>query len=470
MIIHNEEDLNPAFLWQYTADSPILRKNCENSIGTECNDMADYYFLKNKIPGESKASQYGQTVPYWNKSIDVPTIRKDFPILHKRVNGHSLIWLDNGATTQKPLEVINTLNRYYTEYNSNIHRGAHTLAKVATQAYEEAREKVRDYIGAALSEEIIFTRGTTEAINLIAESYGQMNIQEGDEIVLTMMEHHSNIVPWQKLQQEKGAVIKVIPINDRGELLLEEYQKLLTPRTKIVGITHVSNVLGTINPVEAMIRMAHSHGACVVIDGAQSIPHLPIDVKALDADFYVFSGHKMYGPTGIGALYGKKAILDRMPPWQRGGGMINNVSFSHTTYQNLPYKFEAGTGNIADAIALGAAIDYLKNIGMTGIEEHERELTRYAMERLKEIPKLHLIGTSPNKTSVLTFVIDGISPESIGRYLDRQGIAVRAGHHCAQPVLSRYGLDSAVRASLGLYNTREEVDCLANAILKLVKT
>ncbi len=406
---------------------------------------------------------------YWNNCFDVQSIRKDFPILHRKVNGKSLVWLDNGATTQKPNQVIDTLNQYYSYYNSNIHRGAHTLAKSATEAYEGARDKVRDFIGAASSEEIIFTRGTTEAINLIAESYGNLNIHEGDEILLTIMEHHSNIVPWQKLQQEKGAVIKVIPINERGEILLEEYKKLLSSRTRIVGITHVSNVLGTINPIQCMVKLAHSYGACVVIDGAQSIPHLPINVKELDTDFFVFSGHKMYAPTGIGALYGKKALLDRMPPWQRGGGMINHVSFDHTTYNHLPSKFEAGTGNIGDAIALGAAVDYLRGFGMERVEEHERELTGYAMERLAEIPGVHLIGTAPNKISVLSFVIDGISPERIGQFLDSEGIAVRAGHHCAQPVLGEYGLASSVRASLGIYNTREEVDCLANAVLKIAK-
>jgi cysteine desulfurase/selenocysteine lyase len=407
--------------------------------------------------------------PYWNNCFDVHTVRKDFPILHRRVNGKSLIWLDNGATTQKPNQVINSLNQYYSNYNSNIHRGAHTLAKYATKAYEEAREKVKEFIGASLTEEIVFTRGTTEAINLIAESYGNMTLHEGDEILLTMMEHHSNIVPWQKLQQEKGAVIKVIPINDCGEILMEEYQKLLSSRTKIVGITHVSNVLGTVNPVDCMIKLAHSYGACVVIDGAQSIPHLPINVRAMDADFYVFSGHKMYAPTGIGALYGKKALLDQMPPWQRGGGMINQVSFNHTTYSPSPYKFEAGTGNIADAIALGAAIDYLSGIGMERVEEHERELTMYAMERLSQIPGIRMIGTALNKISVLSFVIDGSTPESIGKYLDYEGIAVRAGHHCAQPVLDKFGLASSVRASLGIYNTREEVDSLANALLKIAK-
>ncbi len=407
--------------------------------------------------------------PPWNRSFDVHSIRKDFPILHRRVNGKTLIWLDNGATTQKPLEVIRTLDQYYWEYNSNIHRGAHTLANAATDAYESAREKMRDFIKATFSEEVIFTRGTTEAINLIAESLGPMILQEGDEILLTEMEHHANIVPWQKLQQDKGAIIKVIPINDRGEVLLEEYERLLSPRTRIVGITQVSNVLGTVNPIEIMVRMAHAYGAFTVIDGAQAVPHMPIDVRQLDADFYVLSGHKMYGPTGIGILYGKKAILEQMPPWQRGGGMISNVTFAHTTYNHLPYKFEAGTGNIADAIGLGAAVDYLNRLGMEKVEEHERQLTAYALERLSEIPHVHLIGTAQDKISVLSFIIDGVSPEEVGKYLNKEGIAVRAGHHCAQPVLRRYGLDSSVRASLGIYNTREEVDTLANSVLKVAK-
>lgn len=459
MITHNGSE----YLKQLTEVGSVLHAYSD-SMGTKPDSMADYYFLKEYPAGGPTAVQFA---PPWNRSFDVHSIRKDFPILHRRVKGNPLVWLDNGATTQKPSQVIDTLRQYYTRYNSNIHRGAHTLAGYATKAYEDAREKVRDFIGAAHSEEIIFTRGTTESINLIAETYGKMNIHEGDEILLTMMEHHSNIVPWQKLQQEKGAVIKVIPINDCGEILMEQYEKLLSPRTKIVGITHVSNVLGTINPAEAMIKLAHSHGACVVIDGAQSIPHLTINVKQLDADFYVFSGHKMYAPTGIGVLYGKKALLEQMPPWQRGGGMIDQVSFEETTYQRLPHKFEAGTGNIADAIGLGAAIDYLKQIGMENIEAHERELTKYSMERLREIPRLHLIGTAPNKVSVLSFVIDGIAPETVGKYLDREGIAVRAGHHCAQPVLDRYGLTESVRASLGVYNMKEEADSLANALLKI---
>ncbi len=414
-----------------------------------------------------QASALHAPVTDWQQNSYIQSIRRDFPILQRRMNGRPLIWLDNGATTQKPQEVINALSRYYSQYNSNIHRGAHTLADQATKAYEEAREKVRDFIGAGLPEEIIFTRGATEGINLVADSFGASELHEGDEILLSMMEHHSNIVPWQSLVQERGAVLKVIPISDQGEILLEEYEKLFTPRTKIVAITQVSNVLGTINPVKDMIATAHRHGARVLVDGAQSVPHLPIHVKDMDADFLVFSGHKMYGPTGIGVLYGKKELLERMPPWQRGGGMIKNVTFDHTTFEHLPYKFEAGTGNIADAIGLGAAIDYLKRIGMEAIAEHEQRLTGYAMARLGEIPGVQLIGTAPDKTSVLTFVLKYISPERTGEYLNREGIAVRSGHHCAQPVLNRYGLTSSVRASLGVYNMKEEVDSLANALLKI---
>jgi len=447
---------------------PIMTafKKAEREVNTNNTVNDSLYFLSGykEVPSAQRIDY-----TYWNNTIDVYSIRKDFPILQRRVNGRPLVWLDNGATTQKPITVINALNQYYSQYNSNIHRGAHTLAKLSTNAYESAREKARNFIGAGSTEEIIFVRGTTEAINLVAESYGSMNIQAGDEIILSMMEHHSNIVPWQKLRLEKGAVIKVIPINDRGEVLLDEYEKLLTPQTKLVAITQVSNVLGTVNPVDVMIKMAHRHGACVLVDGAQSAPHVKVDVTELDADFYVFSGHKIYGPNGIGVLYGKKAILEEMPPWQRGGGMITNVNFNETTYNSLPYKFEAGTGNIADAIGLGAAIDYIQSIGMDNIERHEKELTNYAMEKLYQIPGLHIIGTSPSKTSVISFVIDGIYPENIGQYLNQEGIAVRAGHHCAQPALYRFGLTSSVRASLGLYNTKEEIDCLVDSVLKIAK-
>jgi cysteine desulfurase/selenocysteine lyase len=444
----------------------IVMKKTDFSVDSGNNGDSAYYFL----PGYQSAPYTKQmSTPYYKPALDVYSIRKDFPILQRRINGKPLVWLDNAATTQKPICVINALNRYYSEYNSNIHRGAHTLAKLATNAYETAREKVRNFIGAPSTEEIIFVRGTTEAINLVAESFGGMNIQTGDEIVLTMMEHHSNIVPWQKLKQEKGAVIKVIPINDRGEIILDEYEKLLTPRTRIVSIAHVSNVLGTVNPVRKMIEIAHKHGAFTLIDGAQSVPHIGVDVRELDADFYAFSGHKIYGPTGIGVLYGKRVLLEVMSPWQRGGGMIEKVNFKETTYNSLPYKFEAGTGNIADAVGLGTAIDYIQEIGMDNIERHEKELTVYAMEKLYQIPGLHIIGTAPEKTSVISFVIDGMSPENIAQYLNLDGIAVRSGHHCAQPTLHRYGLNSSIRASLGVYNTMEEIDCMVNAVLKIAK-
>lgn len=432
---------------------------------TYTSNESGYYFLNQM---RTAPSSHKQDAVDWQHNGYIHTIRKEFPILHRKVNGKSLVWLDNGATTQKPLAVINALNQYYSQYNSNIHRGAHTLANQATKAYEGAREKVRSYLGAAQTEEIIFTRGTTEAINLVAESYGANELHEGDEILISIMEHHSNIVPWQKLRKENGVVMKQIPINDFGEIILEEYENLFSERTKLVAITHVSNILGTINPVKAIIEIAHRHGACVLVDGAQAVPHLPVNVRELDADFYVLSGHKMYGPTGIGILYGKLALLELMPPWQQGGGMIESVSFQHTTYQNLPYKFEAGTGNIADAIGLGAAIDFLEKIGMHSIEDYEKMLTVYAMKRLREINGLHLIGTALDKTSVISFVIDGISPERVGQYLNQEGFAVRAGHHCAQPLLQRFGITSSVRASLGLYNTREEVDDFANAILKIV--
>lgn len=454
------------FIKQTSVNSEAAVNKTNFPVNSGFSGDSAYYFL----PGfHSNPYTKQNSSPYYKPDLDTYSIRKDFPILQRRINGRPLVWLDNAATTQKPVRVMNALNQYYNEYNSNIHRGAHTLAKLATNAYETAREKVQNFIGASSAEEIIFVRGTTEAINLVAESFGEANIHPGDEIILTMMEHHSNIVPWQKLQQAKGAVIKAAPINDRGEVILDEYEKLLTPRTRIVSITHVSNVLGTINPVRRMIEMAHKHGAAVLIDGAQSVPHTGVDMRELDADFYAFSGHKVYGPTGIGVLYGKRALLEEMPPWQRGGGMIKNVTFKETTYNSLPYKFEAGTGNIADAVGLGAAIDYIQKIGMDNIERHERGLTVYAMEKLYQIPGVHIIGTAPDKTSVIAFVIDGVSPENAAQYLNQDGIAVRSGHHCAQPALRRYGLTSSIRASLGVYNTMEEVDCLANSVLKIAK-
>ncbi|PKM49352.1 MAG: cysteine desulfurase [Firmicutes bacterium HGW-Firmicutes-7] len=414
---------------------------------------SDYYFLQN-----FKNDQ---------RSIAIDSIRKDFPLINKNINGHPLIWLDNGATTQKPRCVIDALTTYYKEYNSNIHRGSHTLADIATKRYEEARRKVQQFLGASLPEEIIFVRGATEAINLVAETYGMKNVSYGDEILLTTMEHHSNIVPWQKLSEDTGAVIKVIPINEQGEILLEEYDKMLTTRTRIVAITHVSNILGTVNPIDQMIHMAHSKGAIVLIDGAQAACHLSVDVQKINADFYVFSGHKAFGPTGIGVLYGKKPILEKMPPWQRGGGMIKNVNFNKTEFNKLPEKFEAGTPNIADAIALGEAIDYMNKIGLDKIESYERALTQYAMESLSLVPRLRLIGTASNKTSILSFIIEPYPPDKVANHLNKYGIATRAGHHCAQPTLERYGLKSSNRASLAIYNTKKEIDLLVKTLCSI---
>lgn len=399
--------------------------------------------------------------------ININSIRKDFPILSRKIDDNPLIWFDNGATTQKPNCVIEALAQYYREYNSNIHRGSHTLADIATKRYEEARKKVQHFLCALLPEEIIFVRGATEAINLVAETYGRANITQGDEILLTTMEHHSNIVPWQKLCEENGAVLKVAPINENGEILIEEFEKLLTSRTRIVAITHVSNVLGTVNPIRQMIHMSHSKDAVVLIDGAQAACHLSVNVQEIDADFYVFSGHKAFGPTGIGVLYGKKSLLDKMPPWQRGGGMIKNVSFHKTEYNNLPEKFEAGTANIADAIALGEAIEYLNRIGLDKIENYERKLTIYAMEALSYIQGLRLLGTSSDKTSILSFIVEGHSPDKVSDYLNNYGIATRSGHHCAQPTLERYGFKSVNRASLAIYNTKEEIDFLVDILNKL---
>lgn len=399
--------------------------------------------------------------------FDVNAIRKDFPILHQKINGKPLIWLDNAATTQKPQSVIDALALYYQRDNSNIHRAAHTLAARATDAYEGAREKIQRFLGASSAEEIIFVRGTTEAINLVAQTYGRKNIRAGDEIVLTTLEHHANIVPWQMLAQETGAVLKVVPISDRGEVILEEYTRLLGPRTRIVSISHVSNALGTIVPVREMTEIAHRHNAIVLVDGAQAVSHQPVNVQEIGCDFYTFSGHKLFAPTGIGALYGKREILENIPPWQGGGSMIRHVTFEKTTYSEPPAKFEAGTPNIADAVGLGAAIDYITRLGMTNIERYEHNLTNYAMQRLTEIPGLHLIGTAPNKVSVLSFILDDVPTEEVGKYLAQEGIAVRAGHHCAQPTMQRYGVTGTVRPSLAFYNTCKEIDTLIEVLQKI---
>lgn len=421
-----------------------------------------FYFLTQPVPRELSF----KPPPLSSRSFQVEAVRNDFPILQQRVHGRPLIWLDNAATTQKPRRVIETLTRFYEQDNSNIHRGAHTLAARATDLYEKARDKVRRFLGASEPEEIIFVRGATEAINLVASSYGRRFLEKGDEIVLTTLEHHANIVPWQQVVQEKGAVLRVVPVNDRGEVLLEEYEKLLSPRTRLVALAHVSNALGTILPVHTMTQLAHRHGARVLVDGAQAVSHMPVDVRALDCDFYAFSGHKLFGPTGIGVLYGKRELLEDMPPWQGGGNMIDQVTFEHTTYQRAPARFEAGTGILAGAIGLGAAIDYLEELGLDNISRYEHELLAHATEGLRRIPGLRLIGTAAHKASVLSFVLDGVRTEDVGRCLDHEGIAVRAGHHCAQPALRRFGLTSTVRPSLAFYNTHAEIDALVAAVRK----
>jgi cysteine desulfurase / selenocysteine lyase len=402
-------------------------------------------------------------------AFDVAKIREDFPVLKQKVNGRPLVYLDNAATSQKPQAVIDALVRYYTTENSNVHRGVHTLSMQATDDYEGARAKIRKFINAADDREIIYVRSTTEGINLVAHSYGQPNIKEGDEVIITAMEHHSNIVPWQVLCQEKGARLRVIPINDAGELLIDEYEKLLGPRTKLVSITHVSNVLGTINPIQQMVAMAHARGVPVLVDGAQAAPHMPVDVQELGCDFYVFSGHKLYAPTGIGILYGKAELLEAMSPYQLGSDMIKLVTFEKTLYNTLPYKFEAGTPNIADAIGLGAAIDYVSNIGMERIAAYEDQLLKYGTKCLSEISGLRLIGTTQEKAGVLSFVMDNAHPHDIGTILDSEGIAIRTGHHCAQPVMERFGIPAAARASLAFYNTREEIDALVKGIDRVIE-
>jgi cysteine desulfurase/selenocysteine lyase len=399
--------------------------------------------------------------------FDVQAIRRDFPILQERVHGKPLIWLDNAATTQKPQSVIDRLSNFYAHENSNIHRAAHELAARATDAYEAAREKVRRFINASTVKEIIFVRGTTEAINLVAQSWGRQSIQKDDEIVITWLEHHANIVPWQMLCAEKGARLRVAPVDNSGQVVLDEYQKLLGPRTRLVAFAQVSNALGTLTPAQEMIEMAHRYGAKVLLDGAQAVSHMRTDVQLCDCDFYVFSGHKMFGPTGIGAVYGKLDILENTQPWHGGGNMIQDVTFEKTTYQPPPGRFEAGTGNIADAVGLGAAIDYIERIGMHNIARYEHDLLVYATEALQRIPGLRLIGTAREKAGVLSFVLDGFRTEDVGAALNRQGIAVRAGHHCAQPILRRFGVESTVRPSLALYNTCEEIDAFVAAIWNL---
>ncbi len=396
--------------------------------------------------------------------FDVERARRDFPILSETVHGHQLVWLDNAATTQKPQVVIDRLARYYSHENSNVHRAAHELAARSTDAYESARDTVARFLGASSAKEVVFVRGTTEAINLVAQSWGSRNLAEGDEIIISHLEHHANIVPWQQIASRKGAHIKVIPVDDDGQLVLEEFAKLLSPKTRLVAVAHVSNVLGTIVPVSEVVRMARTAGARVLVDGAQSVAHMRVDLQEMGPDFFVFSGHKIFGPTGIGALWGKPEVLSEMPPWQGGGNMIRDVTFERTLYQGPPQRFEAGTPNIADAVGLGTALDYLEQLGIENVHRYEHELLRYAVESLGNVPGLRLVGTAPDKASVLSFVLEGASPEQVASALNRHGIAVRAGHHCAQPILRRFGLESSVRASLALYNTHDEVDRLVGVL------
>ena len=398
-------------------------------------------------------------VPY-----EVDRIRDDFPILSRTVYGKPLVYLDNGATTQKPRAVVEAITEEYYSVNANVHRGVHFLSQRATELHEASRETVRRFINARSTNEIVFTRGTTESINLLAYSYGEACLKAGDEVLLSTMEHHSNIVPWQLLQARKGIVLKVIPMNDRGELLLDAYRELFTERTRLVCVAHVSNVLGTVNPVKDMIRTAHSHGVPVLVDGAQSIPHMPVDVQELDADFYVFSGHKVYGPTGVGVLYGKEDWLDRLPPYQGGGEMIQHVSFERTTFNELPFKFEAGTPDYIGTTALARALDYVTALGMDRIAAHEHDLTTYAMECLRQVPGMRIFGEAAEKGSVISFLVGDIHHFDMGTLLDRLGIAVRTGHHCAQPLMQRLGIEGTVRASFGLYNTRQEVDALVDGV------
>ena len=399
--------------------------------------------------------------------FDVQKVRADFPILSRTIQGKPLVYLDNAATTQKPQAVIDALIRYYTAENANIHRGVHTLSELATESYEQARADVQRFLNAGDTREIIFVRGATEGINLVAQTWGRSNVRSGDEIVISAMEHHSNIVPWQIICEQQGANLRIAPVNDAGELLFDEFEKLLGPKTKLVAIAHVSNALGTVNPVRNIVQAAHQWKARVLIDGAQAVPHMHVDVRALDCDFYVFSGHKVYAPTGIGILYGKTELLEAMPPYQGGGDMISSVTFEKTLYNRLPYKFEAGTPHVSGAIGLGAALGYINCVGIERIARHEKEVLAYGTKRLLEIPGLRLIGTAKEKEGILSFVLEGIHPHDVGTILDQEGIAIRTGHHCAQPLMDRFGVPATARASLALYNTVEEMDALANGLEKV---
>ena len=400
-------------------------------------------------------------------SFDPYAVRGDFPILFERINGKPLVYLDNAATTQKPRVVIDAITHYYEADNANIHRGVHQLSQRATHEYEAVRRRVADFLHAASPNEVVFVRGATEGINLVAQTCGRVHVREGDEILITAMEHHSNIVPWQMLCEQKGAHLRVAPFDDRGDLLLDEFTRLINPKTKIVAVAHVSNALGTINPLPQIIELAHRQNAIVVVDGAQAVPHLPVDVQALDCDFYVFSGHKIYGPTGIGVLYGKATLLEGMPPYQGGGDMISSVTFEKTTYNKVPHKFEAGTPDIAGVIGLGAAINYVTQLGRDNIAHHEHDMLEYATQAFSALPGIRLIGTAQQKAAVLSFVMEGVHPHDIGTILDQEGIAIRTGHHCAQPVMECFGVPATARASFGLYNTHEEIDLLVQAMQKV---
>ena len=407
--------------------------------------------------------------PAVTSKFDVARIRKDFPILHRQVHGKPLVYLDNAATSQKPKAVIDAIERYYKEQNSNVHRGVHFLSGFATEAYEETRKKITLYINAASEREIIFVKGTTEGVNLVAQSFGKKYIGKGDEVVITALEHHSNIVPWQMICEERGATLRVAPINDDGEVIIDEYAKLLSTKTKIVAFAHVSNALGTVNPAKEMIALAHERGIPSLIDGAQAMPHMRVDVRDLDCDFYTFSSHKMFGPTGVGVLYGKEKLLNAMPPYQGGGDMIRSVTFEKTTYNDLPYKFEAGTPNIADVVGFGAAVEYLNNLDFHAVEAYERELLAYATEVLTRNKRIRLIGTSKHKAGVISFNVDGVHAHDVGTIVDSEGIAVRTGHHCAMPVMQRFNVSATARASFAFYNTKEEADALVKGIQKVIE-
>jgi cysteine desulfurase/selenocysteine lyase len=401
------------------------------------------------------------------EGFDVERIRADFPILRRQIRGRALTYLDNAATTQKPQAVLDALMEYYTTSNANVHRGVHLLSEIATEAHDLAREKVRAFLNAASTREIVFTRNSTEGINLVAHAFGRWRVQAGDDVVITAMEHHSNIVPWQLLCEERGAHLRVAPIDDSGALLLDQLEALLTPRTRLLSVTHMSNALGTVNPIAAIVKLAHARGVPVLVDGSQAAYHLPVDVRALECDFYVATGHKLYGPTGIGVLYGREALLEEMPPFMGGGDMIRSVTFEKSTWNELPYKFEAGTPDIAGAIGLGAALDYITTVGLEQIGAHERDLLEYGTAALLEIPGLRLIGTAPHKASILSFVLDGVHPHDIGTIVDREGVAIRTGHHCAQPVMERFCVPATARASLAMYNTRRDIEVLVGAIRRV---